>query len=435
MKGKRIIAFATTLFTAAAIGLPWGTISAQVSVQSPEELRQGPHSPRCTTDSECPEPVPRSNQNSACLAPRCILETGVCDSNGRVLVGKAIPKVLMPSGAECLVNPVICSDSGSLIADLNKNLSVEDGQACSLPSSERRMCQKSLCMSGSCVNVADASLNDHECGESQDEGCITKTPFCNTQGECVTGAGKKLRVGVQCAPPGQLRSGLVIAKPEFLPASFIVLFTQWTSPPDYLCGEDCKLQYCGDGIRNNETEACDGKDIPATAPAGSSCNGQCTLEYCGDGKINNNGGDGKINNNGGEQCDGSALPLNALPGSTCSADCTFHGVLSQESGTCEVEPEGETATSVYCRIGELVSWSEGSYRPKFNAPTLGQSENLRNIEARALTSAGRLCQGSNGADRGYVGTRTAIIISSDVSLTELGAPYGTIDFRCINTVP
>lgn len=101
--------------------------------------------------------------------------------------------------------------------------------------------------------------------------------LCNAQGECVEGAGKELRAGVQCAPPGQLPTGLVIAKPEYLPATFIKLFADGGAQPEYSCSDDCKLRYCGDGIRNR-SEACDGADLPPDAPTGSSCLSTCTLQ-------------------------------------------------------------------------------------------------------------------------------------------------------------
>jgi len=198
------------------------------------------------------------------------------------------------------------------------------------------------------------------------------------------------------------------------------------NPLDMVTCEVCYWPVCGNGKRTADEE-CDGSDMPLHAPRGSTCSARCKLEYCGDGKINNNGS---------EQCDGAALPIRALPGSTCSASCTFHGQLSLDgSGTCTIEPEGETATSVFCRLGDLQSWSEGSYRPRNNAPTLGQPGALRAVEDRVLTSAGRLCQDLQGPDTGYVGTRGAILTTSSLSLNQVGAPYGTVEFGCINKVP
>jgi hypothetical protein len=185
--------------------------------------------------------------------------------------------MVLPSASECLLNPVICSSSGSAVADSNKTIAEADGTDCSSPSGGRRVCNKPICSGGSCVNVADPALKDQKCGESQDEGCITKTPLCNSQGECVAGAGRELKAGAQCAPPGQLPTGLVIAKPEYLPASFMRLFTDGGAQPEYSCGDDCKLLYCGDGIRNR-SEDCDGSDLPPNAPTGSSCLSTCTLQ-------------------------------------------------------------------------------------------------------------------------------------------------------------
>jgi hypothetical protein len=137
-----------------------------------------------------------------------------------------------------------------------------------------------------------------------------------------------------------------------------------------------------------------------------------------------------------EQCDGSALPPGALPGGTCSADCRFHGSISlQASGTCTVEPEGGTATSVICRLASVGSWSEGKYNPRSNPLTLGQPDTLRTIQDRALTSSGQLCNGVGGGDPGIAGVNTSILTASDVALNQIGAPYGTIEFLCIKKVP
>lgn len=174
IKRKQIIAGAVILCIAAVIGSPSGPIT----VQSPEETKRGPPPPPgCVQDSQCPVPAPRTDQNAACLAPRCITATGQCDPNGRILAGKTIPNMLLPSASECLLNPVICSASGAAVADSNKTIAEADGTECSSPSGGRRVCNKPICSGGSCVNVADPALKDGKCGESQDEGCITKTPL------------------------------------------------------------------------------------------------------------------------------------------------------------------------------------------------------------------------------------------------------------------
>lgn len=157
------------------------------------------------------------------------------------------------------------------------------------------------------------------------------------------------------------------------------------------------------------------------------CVGTCQPERCGDGIVNNGGR---------EQCDGSALPRNAMPGSTCTAACQLHGQISlQAKGTCTIEPEGKVATSIFCRVGTLESWSEGSYSPKRNPTTLETNGILRNLESRALTSASNLCAKIGGPDTGYTGTKKAILTRSDVALSAIGSAYGTVDFTCVQQVP
>lgn len=196
----------------------------------------------------------------------------------------------------------------------------------------------------------------------------------------------------------------------------------WLNPRDMVTCEVCYWPVCGNGVRTPDEE-CDGTDLPANAPQGSTCSAQCKLEYCGDGKINNNGR---------EQCDGSALPANVLPGSTCSASCQLQRQVSLASGSCTIEPEGATATSIFCRVGSLESWSEGKYRrPGNNAPTLENGVGLRDLEERALTSASNLCKGIDGPDSGYTGKKQAVLTGSDVALDRLGAPYGTVGFTCV----
>lgn len=272
MKGKRIVAFAMILGIAMAIGSPLGNIS----VQSPEETSgASPPRPGCTSDSECPDAVGSPDQTATCLAPRCDKQTGLCGTT--ILTGKRIPSVLVPSGAECFLHPLVCSDTGSAIADTSQKVPLVDGETCSSPTEGQRVCHKPVCMSGSCINVVNTAVTGQECGPSKDDRCITETPLCNGRGECVPGASKRLLAGAQCAPPGQLPTGVALGKPEFLPASFIQLFSQGGKPPEYSCGDDCKLQYCGDGIRNRREEACDGSDLPPNAPKGSSCLPNCTL--------------------------------------------------------------------------------------------------------------------------------------------------------------
>ncbi len=272
MKGKRVMVIAAILCIAIGIGAP-----SKLLVQSPEEPTIAPPDPVCRNDSECPPPVPTGDQIAACLAARCDTTTGTCGS--KILTGTILPNALMPSGSECLMNQVVCSDTGATIADVTRPVPVANGERCSLSGSAQLACNKAVCKDGACVNEPDRALKDRECGASENEGCITKTPLCNDRGECVAGASKKLKSGAQCAPPGQLPTGLVLGKPEDLPPSFIKLFTQGREQPDYSCGEDCKLQYCGDGSRNRQ-EACDGSDLPADRPDGSTCLSTCELSSC-----------------------------------------------------------------------------------------------------------------------------------------------------------
>ena len=182
------------------------------------------------------------------------------------------------------------------------------------------------------------------------------------------------------------------------------------------------LGVCRDGIYEKFEflcSTCGGSD--------TTCTGNCSREHCGDGVLNNGGR---------EQCDGSAFPANTLPGATCTAACQLRGTISLNArGSCTIEPEGNVATSIFCRVGSLESWSEGAYAPKFNAPTLEGRNGLRNLESRALTSASNLCKGIAGPDSGYTGTKQAILTRSDVSLPKLGAPFGTVDFECVQQVP
>jgi cysteine-rich repeat protein len=79
------------------------------------------------------------------------------------------------------------------------------------------------------------------------------------------------------------------------------------------CSQDCKLEFCGDGIKNDQTshshEDCD------TASNSATCNINCTIPACGDGIVNplytSPGAAGP------EQCDPPSV------GNGCSADCRF----------------------------------------------------------------------------------------------------------------
>jgi cysteine-rich repeat protein len=77
------------------------------------------------------------------------------------------------------------------------------------------------------------------------------------------------------------------------------------------CSERCQFEFCGDGVDNNRTEACD--------DAGNSqdCNADCTLPSCGDGKLNT--AFTPLNGRGPEQCDDDGN----INGDGCSAVCEF----------------------------------------------------------------------------------------------------------------
>eukprot|EP00961_Rhodomonas_salina_P209991 2835573-Rhodomonas_salina.1 len=72
------------------------------------------------------------------------------------------------------------------------------------------------------------------------------------------------------------------------------------------CKPDCTLEFCGDGvINNNNTEGCD----DGNTVAGDGCF-LCRVEFCGDGRINNNVTQP-------EECDDA----NNEPGDGCDANC------------------------------------------------------------------------------------------------------------------
>jgi cysteine-rich repeat protein len=87
------------------------------------------------------------------------------------------------------------------------------------------------------------------------------------------------------------------------------------------CTSSCTLEFCGDGIiNNNGTEAC---DPPGTAL----CTNSCTirdLAFCGDGEMD-----------GGEECDDG----NTDDGDGCSASCELEPAPMPDAGT----PDGGVA--------------------------------------------------------------------------------------------
>jgi cysteine-rich repeat protein len=118
------------------------------------------------------------------------------------------------------------------------------------------------------------------------------------------------------------------------------------------CSDGCKIEFCGDGVVNNNGEECDDgnntsgdgcsadcvTEVPekcgdgvvqppeecddANTENGDGCSDGCKIEFCGDGVVNNNG----------EECDDG----NTDDADGCSSDC-----LTEKCGDGVVQPPEE----------------------------------------------------------------------------------------------
>jgi cysteine-rich repeat protein len=83
-------------------------------------------------------------------------------------------------------------------------------------------------------------------------------------------------------------------------------------PLEPTCDNQCKVHFCGDGVKNG-SEACDGSDLGSVTDPDAVCNATCGFDpYCGDGV-----------KNGSEACDGSDLGSVTNPDAVCNATCGF----------------------------------------------------------------------------------------------------------------
>jgi cysteine-rich repeat protein len=134
------------------------------------------------------------------------------------------------------------------------------------------------------------------------------------------------------------------------------------------CKNNCKINYCGDGVPGGPGEACD------TGGVSSSCDYDCTIPTCGDGIVNTETGeecdelgadtatcdhdctaprcgDGVPNLQANEMCDDG----NLVNGDNCRNDCTPNvcgdGFTDTQSPRIEACDDGNVMTETECPYG------------------------------------------------------------------------------------
>ena len=279
------------------------SISLAQAQQSPEEMR--PQTVNgCLNHSECPQPQASGSQVQSCLLPRCIrhqctveYDTGAlinrttdpasgscfayqyeCGPNGEAVVRNTEQgKVAANEGERC--TPETPEDNVCVVHTCSskrcvRNTDALNGRECPRNQADPRpnLCQKTQCIAGVCSSIADRSRDKASCGDDLilPDGCQVNKFTCNETGTCLEAT--VLKTGAECGPP----PNNLIAQSDFLPASFRALFINATQPPQYTCNGECRLEYCGDGVKNG-LEACDGRDIPSGVPTGSRCSSDCRV--------------------------------------------------------------------------------------------------------------------------------------------------------------
>ena len=271
--------------------------------QSPEEI--GPRGVNdCISDLQCPKPKATDAQEQSCLVARCVDHQCTVGFD----TGALIDRITDPVAGSCFAYRYECSSTGEAVVRKTEagKIATNEGEVCTPETLEDNVCvaytcsnkrcvrnidklnggecprdraiskpnpcQKTQCLAGECSSVADSSKAKTSCGDDVvlPDGCQLNTSTCNATGRCIENT--VLKAGAECGPP----PNNLIAQSDSLPASFKNLFLNASQPPLHSCNGECRLEYCGDGIRNG-SESCDGSDLPSTVPRGSRCSSDCKV--------------------------------------------------------------------------------------------------------------------------------------------------------------